>query len=440
MQSSRALREGRLGLFALLGLLVFGALTIWLRGGGFGQKSYRLTIEFPDVEGLQVGAAVRFRGVRVGRILGFVPGSNQVDVIAEISPADLLIPRDVRIETNRSGLIGEAAIDITPLSALPASAKNLDPLAPDCDKQVILCNNARLQGTPGVELMTSFNRFVETYTAPELVGNLNEATKNTSLAAKRIARLSDDTAVTIREAQRELSRLSLELANTSRSVANTANNASRLVTSLDITVRENRGQISRTLDNSSRLVENLNTLLTENRGLISNTLENIDRTGQGLTALANNLNRATVTLNTSLEAIDTREVMRNIETVLSNAVTTSENLREATRTLNDPATIVTLQKTLESARVTFENTQKITSDVDELIGDPKFRENLRRLVNGLGALVSSGEQLENHLRIARSLDSVTRELASQELIQVSPRLEPSQMRLSPTEIVRKPEE
>ena len=68
MQSSRALREGRLGLFALGGLLVFGALAIWVRGGGFGQRTYQLIFEFADVEGLQVGAPVRFRGVRVGRI------------------------------------------------------------------------------------------------------------------------------------------------------------------------------------------------------------------------------------------------------------------------------------------------------------------------------------------------------------------------------------
>jgi len=74
MQSSRALREGRLGLFALGGLLVFGALAIWVRGGGFGQRTYQLIFEFADVEGLQVGAPVRFRGVRVGRITSFIPG------------------------------------------------------------------------------------------------------------------------------------------------------------------------------------------------------------------------------------------------------------------------------------------------------------------------------------------------------------------------------
>jgi len=44
--------------------------------------------------------------------------------------------------------------------------------------------------------------------------------------------------------------------------------------------------------------------------------------------------------------------------------------------------------------VTFANAQKISSDLDELTGDPKFRSNIRNLVNGLSGLVSSGSMLE----------------------------------------------
>ena len=439
MQSSRALREGRLGLFALGGLLVFGALAIWVRGGGFGQRTYQLIFEFADVEGLQVGAPVRFRGVRVGRITSFIPGSNQVEVIAEIASATLVMPRKVTVTTNLSGLIGEAAIDITPLVSLSAEAKNLDPLSPDCDQQLILCNNTRLQGTTGTQLMSSVGRLVDTFTSPEFVGNLNDVTKNTAIAAQKIARLSDDTSQTIRNAQREISRLSLELATTSRSVTNTANNASRFVNTLDNTVQENRSQISRTFQQSSQLVANLNAVLSENRGQIVNTLDNINQASLGIGSLANNLNNTTLRLNAGLDEIDTKQVMQNIETILNNAVETSNNLREITKTINDPATIVVLQKTLESARVTFENTQKITSDIDELIGDPQFRENLRRLIDGLSNLLSSGEQLEYNLRIAQTLDTMTQELAKQKVLTISrPSLNPKQMQLYPQFIVQQP--
>jgi phospholipid/cholesterol/gamma-HCH transport system substrate-binding protein len=437
MQSSRALREGRLGLFALVGLLVFGALTIWIRGGGLGQRTYQLIIEFPDVEGLQVGAAVRYRGVRVGRIRDFLPGSNKVETIAEIASTDLIIPRQVTIAINRSGLIGEAAIDITPLVPLATDLKNLDPLSPDCDQQRILCNNARLQGKSGEQLMSSVSRLVDTFTDPQFVGNLNDVTKNTAVAAQRIALLSDEAKLTIRKSQKELLRLSLELATTTRSVTNTANSASRFVNNLDSTVQENRSQIAQTFEQSTQLVTNINSLLTENRGQIVNTLDNINRASVGLGTLTANLNTTTLKLNANLDEIDTKKVMQNLETILNNAVETSNNLREVTKTINDPATIVVLQKTLESARVTFENTQKITSDIDELIGDPQFRENLRRLINGLGSLLSFGEQLEYNLRIAQTLDTMTQELADQKVLQISPRLNPSQMQLSPQVIVRK---
>jgi phospholipid/cholesterol/gamma-HCH transport system substrate-binding protein len=56
--------------------------------------------------------------------------------------------------------------------------------------------------------------------------------------------------------------------------------------------------------------------------------------------------------------------------------------------------------------VTFQNAQKITSDLDELTGDPAFRDNLRELVNGLSGLVSSTQQLQQQIQVAESLDSV----------------------------------
>jgi len=61
-----------------------------------------------------------------------------------------------------------------------------------------------------------------------------------------------------------------------------------------------------------------------------------------------------------------------------------------------------LQQTLDSARVTFQNAQKITSDLDELTGDPAFRENIRQLINGLSGLVSSTQQLQQQVEVAET--------------------------------------
>jgi phospholipid/cholesterol/gamma-HCH transport system substrate-binding protein len=97
------------------------------------------------------------------------------------------------------------------------------------------------------------------------------------------------------------------------------------------------------------------------------------------------------------------KLISNLETLSANAAQTSANLRDVSVTLNNPTTITMLQQTLDSARATFENTQKITSDLDELTGDPKLRENLKRLINGLSGLVSSTQQLQQQAEISQIL-------------------------------------
>ena len=53
--------------------------------------------------------------------------------------------------------------------------------------------------------------------------------------------------------------------------------------------------------------------------------------------------------------------------------------------------------------MSFLSAQKVLADVDELTGDPQFRNNIRNLVNGLNDLVSLTEQLEQDTRFAQAL-------------------------------------
>ncbi|MGA9377369.1 MAG: hypothetical protein WBV73_01090, partial [Phormidium sp.] len=108
-------------------------------------------------------------------------------------------------------------------------------------------------------------------------------------------------------------------------------------------------------------------------------------------------------LGPSIDRISQGQLIQNLETLSANAVEASANLRKVSNSLNDPTVILSLQQTLDSARVTFQNAQKITSDLDELIGDPKIRQNLRNLINGLSGLVSSTQQLEQQVEVAQFL-------------------------------------
>lgn len=108
----------------------------------------------------------------------------------------------------------------------------------------------------------------------------------------------------------------------------------------------------------------------------------------------------------TLNRVNQGELIQNLETLSANAAQASANLRDVSNALNNPTNLLVLQQTLDSARVTFQNTQKITSDLDELTGDPALRDNLRQLINGLSGLVSSTQQLEQQVQVAQTLDSL----------------------------------
>ncbi|MFC2075080.1 MlaD family protein [Bdellovibrionota bacterium] len=61
--------EIRVGIYVFLGLLLF-AFSIFLIGGerGILRAQYKLYVRFPDIYGLDVGAAVRLAGLDVGRV------------------------------------------------------------------------------------------------------------------------------------------------------------------------------------------------------------------------------------------------------------------------------------------------------------------------------------------------------------------------------------
>lgn len=395
---SRTVREGSVGLLILLGVGVFAGLVLWLRGLTLGRRSYTAVVEFANVNGVQEGAAVRYRGVDVGNILAVRPGANKVEVEIEITPADVIIPRDARVEANQSGIISEVSIDITPLKPLPAGLVVAKPLAENCDRTLIVCDGSRLQGQIGIstdELIRSSTNFATVYSNPALYENINAAAKNASSAAVSAARLTRDLSTLTRATQQQLGNIS----TTANSVQRAANQISASTTNTANQFGTTAEQIRLTAAQANRLVVNLDDLVTTNRSSLVTALENINQTSEQL--------RSTVGgLSPTLTRFNQGELIQNLETLSANAALASANLRDITNALNSPTNLLVLQQTLDSARVTFQNTQKITSDLDELTGDPNFRQNVRELINGLNSLVSSTDQLEQQVQVAQTLNSV----------------------------------
>jgi phospholipid/cholesterol/gamma-HCH transport system substrate-binding protein len=369
---SRTIREGSVGLLILVGLGILAGLVLWLRGFQPGNRRYRVTIDFPDVAGMQTGAPVRYRGVTVGRIVAVRPGTNAVEVDVEISPATLVMPTDVDVQANQSGLIGETSVDIIPQTEVSKEALAANPLSPDCSNQVIICNGAHLQGEIGVsfnQLITSSTKFADLFSNPQFFAELRDLTRNTSAAAVGVTNLTG------------------EVSSLARSVQQDLRQVSRATTSSSTSISEAASQIGLT-------ASQVNGLLTENRTALVSTLTNISRTSEQLQSALGGISSASG---------QSGAIIQNLEVLSANAAQASENLRNLTETVGTPENLLLLQQTLDSARATFQNVQKITSDVDELTGDPQFRQNLRNLVNGLSGLVSSTQQLQQQAAIAQVL-------------------------------------
>ncbi|MEL7035222.1 MAG: MlaD family protein [Cyanobacteria bacterium J06592_8] len=412
---SRAIREGSVGLLTLLGLGLFGAFAFWVQGWRLDSDGYQFTVEFPDAGGILTGTPVRYRGVQVGKVIDVQPSSNVVEVELEIASSTLIIPRNAIIRSSQSGLLSENFIDILPQDALSREMKDADPNSFDCPETVI-CDRVTLSGESGVSLerlMTSMLAFSELYTSPELFNNLNQAAQRTALAADEVSKLSTKMTELVEISRTELGNLSgsvdqgiasftTELSAVSATLQNSSNEVSRATI-------ESANSVQRAANEARTITNEIQMLIASNRTNLSATLDNIQQvTGE--------LNETVATINPLLNQIEQGQLFNNLETLSANAAEASENLLDLSRTVNDPETILLLQQTLDSARTALQNVEKVTSDVDDLIGDPQVRENLRDIINGLGNILAYTDQLEQQTKLAKTLAPLSETLENSEAI------------------------
>ena len=398
MLRSRSLKEGSLGLLIIAGIVIFGGVSLWLRGFQFGQNKYQITAQFPKINGTAGGDPIRFRGLKIGNIKDIKPKTNGVEVVMEISSSKILIPKESTIKVTSSGLIGETFIDIQPpATELSAEANKISPLSKKCgDSNLIYCSGDRLKGETAVTLddllplMYELN--LQLSKNPDIFENVGEAAKNATVVAEEVTKLTQDVALLVGEVKKELGTFS----DTAKAITEVAQTASETIDSTAQEYQETAQQLT-------ALANNTNELLTKNSTQLTATLNNITTTSENLSSLVSQLD------DTVAEA-DTKQLLENLATLTANAADTSANLKDISNTFGDPNNLVNLQQTLDSARVTFSNAQKITADLEEITGDPNFRNDIRNLVDGLSNLLSSTQQLEQQMQTSITLQTLEKSL------------------------------
>jgi len=388
---SRTIREGSVGLLILLGFILFGGVFFWLRGFRAGQQSYKITIAFRDANRVIAGSPVRYRGVNVGEVVSINPNANGVDIQVKINRVDLSIPREnLLVEANQSGLIGETSIDIFPQVQLASQEAVTDPLSENCNSQIVICENDTIEGEVGASidvLIRNTTEAADLVSDPELFNNLKSVAQSATEAADGIAEVS-----------RELSVISKDVSEQLEVLTTTTAEQLKVLTATTETTGE---QITSTAAETEELIGNVNQVVVANQKNVETTLSEISSASEQLNNVIETLAPTLESLNASLETTDTQALIQNLETLTANAAETSENLKKASDSLSSSENLVLLQQTLDSARATFENTQKITSDLDQLTGNPEFRQDLEDLIEGLSELLSSTQELEEQLAIAQ---------------------------------------
>ncbi len=105
-------REALVGLVVVLGVLVGVVGTIWLQGG-WGSDRVAVRAATTTVGQLVEGAAVKFRGVSVGRVesVSVMPSGDAVMVEMSVGP-DLVVPQDAAVLIAPESMFGDWQVEI----------------------------------------------------------------------------------------------------------------------------------------------------------------------------------------------------------------------------------------------------------------------------------------------------------------------------------------
>lgn len=114
MKMSPSFKVGILTLVALI-ILLFNVL--WIKGRSFSSAE-RIEVHFKDVNGMRPGSGVQMMGLRVGQVEEIIPvvdgESSYVKMKFVITEPGITIPKASMLSIQKSGLIGEQFLEITP--------------------------------------------------------------------------------------------------------------------------------------------------------------------------------------------------------------------------------------------------------------------------------------------------------------------------------------
>jgi phospholipid/cholesterol/gamma-HCH transport system substrate-binding protein len=364
--------SAKVGLTVLVALAVLAGAYIILQGGGPFRRTYELSVQFENAQGIAQGTEVRLSGVRIGEVIEVSLAPNRranIKMEIERQYRNAVTPRDtVTIATG--GLLPTPYIEIIPrpMGAAPSPGvlqgksavttddllRRFNELMPEAQRLVISLTSVsdslnRLVGDPAAAQSlknTAANLEAASARGKSLVANLEAASERGQDFVGNLDAVS-------REGRPRIARAvgNLELAS---------RNFERTSALLHQTLAENRPQVGQTLENLSEAMASLQALLEDVRGALGD--EDLKKG-----------------LNDTLAQL--KETMANLRQTTANLAEATGSVRDLT---GDPQVNEDLRATISAARTTMEQAGPLFKRLNRIVGGTGegvggARERLRRV-------------------------------------------------------------
>ncbi|MBU0671450.1 MAG: MCE family protein [Candidatus Margulisbacteria bacterium] len=103
----------KVGILTIVALIALGLVTVWKTDLFMVREGYDMIGEFVSVEGLTVGSEVRYRGLKVGKVLRIDPGPLDIKVYSVIDKK-IKFPADSYLRVAYDGIVGQKYLEIAP--------------------------------------------------------------------------------------------------------------------------------------------------------------------------------------------------------------------------------------------------------------------------------------------------------------------------------------
>ncbi|MFC1571781.1 MlaD family protein [Candidatus Margulisiibacteriota bacterium] len=103
----------KVGILTIIASIALGAIIIWKTDILTIGQGYELLGSFESVEGLTIGSEVRYRGLKVGKVMAINPGPLEIKINALIDRS-IKFPADSQLRVSYDGIVGQKFLEVKP--------------------------------------------------------------------------------------------------------------------------------------------------------------------------------------------------------------------------------------------------------------------------------------------------------------------------------------